>query len=142
MHWLPVRAAPRSAANGRDRDLLGVGEAFAEVRLRMTVPSPLRYAQRPQGGVALPSGRASQRLGGLLYHHSVHDAAVAVIVVGGIVPSLAIVPEGKRVRLPPKSAPEFGKQRVLVKLVEQRLAFLVRLADEAVGIGRVHEKDL
>lgn len=55
---------------------------------------------------------------------AVHQAALAVIIVERIVPSRPVVPEGDRAFPPCEAGLELGPRRVLVKGIQQRLAFL------------------
>lgn len=60
-----------------------------------------------------------------------------VVVIGGVVPGGAIVPERQRTRLPTEPTGEFRRRGVAVEVVEQGGRFLCGPAVEAQGEARV-----
>src|SRR3954468_18481732 len=66
---------------------------------------------------------------------AVHQAALAVIVVGGVVPGGAVVPKGDGAFAPAEAAGEFGPGGVTVEMLEQRPAVLGRPVLEAQREG-------
>src|SRR3954470_649970 len=68
---------------------------------------------------------------------AVHDPAMAVIVVHGIVLGAAIVPQRDRARLSAKAAGEFGPYRVLEQIAYQRRAFLNAHVGEAQRVSAI-----
>ena len=52
------------------------------------------------------------------YRNSVHQALLAVIVVGGIMPGAAVVPERDRTRTPAEAAPKLRSHRVTIEIIK------------------------
>ena len=68
---------------------------------------------------------------------AMQQAAFAVIIVGGIVPCGAIIPEGDGSIAPLEAAGEFGPRGMLVEILEERLALFHRPAFETDGEGGI-----
>src|SRR5215469_144530 len=72
-----------------------------------------------------------------LDRNSVHDPALALVVVYGVVLDTAVVPERDRIRPPSEATGEFWPYRVLIEPAQQRLALLlghVLEADREVAV--------
>ena len=89
------------------------------------MPQPVRPAQR----------YAADR-------DAVHQALFALIVVDGVVPGGAVVPEGDRTFAPLEAAGEFRPHGMGIEIVKQRLALEGIPAFEMGGEGGVHIKRL
>src|SRR5262249_29942647 len=69
--------------------------------------------------------------------HTMHDPAIAVIIVDRIVQSAAIVPQRDRAEAPLEAARELGPRLVAEQIVEQGRAFLDRHVLEALGMAEI-----
>lgn len=68
---------------------------------------------------------------------AVHQAAVAVIVVHGVMPGGAVVPEGDGAIGPLEAVGVFRADRMLIEIIEQWLAFGIAPAVEAQREPRI-----
>ena len=69
---------------------------------------------------------------------SVHDPAIAVIVVDRVVLGAAVVPKGDCIGLPLEATSELRLDLVLKQILQDGCAFLVQHALDARGVSRVH----
>src|SRR5262245_28727209 len=91
-----------------------------------------RSGNDPSVGVRRRGPESDRRLQGAAGDgDAMHQPALAVIVVGGVVPGGAVVPERDRALAPAKAAGELGPCGVAVEMLEQRPAVLGRPAVEA-----------
>src|SRR5689334_12581349 len=79
----------------------------------------------------LPRPLARQR-------NTLHDAAIAVVIVHRIVLRAAIVPERERAHLPREATGELGAHLVLKQVIKDRRAFLLRHAAKARGVCKIY----
>ena len=71
---------------------------------------------------------------------SVHDPAIAVIVVDRVVLGAAVVPKGDCIGLPLEATGELRLDLVLKKIIQNGCAFLVQHALDARGVSRVQRQ--
>ena len=70
--------------------------------------------------------------------NSVHDPAIAVIVVDRVVLGAAVVPKGDCIRLPLEATGELWLDLVLKQILQKGCAFLVRHNLDASSVGGVY----
>src|SRR5205814_5884469 len=106
----------RAATRLRARDLVVVGRRDL-VASGARRPALCRGGR--SGGPEAPAAQRGARLGGCVEGtagdgDAVHQTPLAVIVIGGIVPGGAVVPEGNRALTPTEAASEFRPRGVPV----------------------------